>query len=284
MQQQHLQTYYNPPQPAQGENLNANHIGGNLNTGSAVNPNNHLLRIVTPLLTLLTQLRYTTEHPNVASLRAQVVEEIKIVEHKLSQQAYPLKTIIATRYALCTAIDEAVLSQDWGTQSVWVSGSLLSLFQKETWGGERFYIILEDSLRDTTSNIDFIELIYFLMSLGFEGKYYGDEQRNLREEIRGRIFYHIRHARMKPERNLSLNWKNRAISKGVRQRKNLLKRVGILTLFALCSLLFIYNLKVYYLAQPTLKKLNAIGSVSPITSFSQIIERPIVIRDEKEGQ
>ena len=251
-------------------------------TPHGVSPTNELVRIVTPLLTLLTQIRHTVSHPNVDSLRAQVIEEVKGVEHRLSEAGYPLRTIIATRYALCTSIDEAVLSQDWGARSVWVSGSLLSIFQKETWGGERFYIILDDALRDTRNNIDFIELIYFLMSLGFEGKFYGDEHRSVREEIRGRIFYHIRHARMKPERNLSLNWKNLTSTVDQQQRKRSLKRMGIMTLIAVVGLALFYNIRVYHIASPTLIKLDKVAKVAPQATFAQVIERPLVIRNEDQ--
>lgn len=246
--------------------------------------NNELMRVATPLITLITQIRHTISHPNVPALRAQIIEEIKIFERKLVDAQYPIRTIVASRYCLCTAIDEAVLSQDWGAQSVWVEGSLLSIFQKETWGGERFYIILEDALRDTRSNIDFIEFIYFLISLGFEGKFFGEDQRATREEIRGRIFYHIRHARVKPERNLSLRWKNVEAPETQRQRKSILKRLVITMLSLIVALAVFYNIRVFNMASPVLAKLNKLGNVPSVTTFSQVIGRPAVIRNDDEGE
>ena len=244
---------------------------------------NELVRIATPLITLITQIRHTVAHPNVASLRAQVIEEVKVFERKLTEHRYPMRTIVAARYCLCTAIDEAVMSQDWGTQSVWIEGSLLSIFQNETWGGERFYIILEDALRDTRNNIDFIEFVYFLLSLGFEGKYYGDEQRATRDEIRNRIFYSIRHARAKPERNLSLRWRNVEAPASERQQKSTLKRMAVFTGICVVVLFVFYNIRVYHTAAPTLTKLDNLATVSPVTTFSDVIERPIVLRDDEEG-
>lgn len=248
-----------------------------------INVDNELVRIGTPLITLITQIRHTVAHPNVASLRAQVIEEVKTFERKLAEHRYPMRTIVAARYCLCTAIDEAVMSQDWGTQSVWIEGSLLSIFQKETWGGERFYIILEDALRDIRNNIDFIEFVYFLLSLGFEGKYYGDEQRAMRDEIRNRIFYSIRHARAKPERNLSLRWRNIEAPASERQQKSTLKRMGVFTLICVVALFIFYNARVYNTASPTLTKLDNLATVSPVTTFSDVIERPIVLRDNEDG-
>ncbi|MSP52705.1 MAG: DotU family type IV/VI secretion system protein [Gammaproteobacteria bacterium] len=249
-----------------------------------ISANNQLVRIVTPLITLITQIRHAVSHPNVAMLRAQVIEEIKTIEHKLAAVHYPLRTIIATRYCLCAAIDESILSQDWGTQSVWIANSLLNMFQKETWGGERFYVILEDALRDARNNIDFIEFIYFLLSLGFEGRYYGDEFRGMREEIRNRIFYHIRHARMKPERNLSRHAKNSEAPANQQQRKIILKRMWIASSLVIVILAIFYNSRVYHLASPTMKQLNQMATVAPNVIFGQVIERPIVLRDDDGGE
>ena len=119
------------------------------------------------------------------------------------------------------------------------------------------------------------------MSLGFEGKFFGDEHRSVREEIRGRIFYHIRHARMKPERNLSMNWKNLTSTENQQQRKRALKRMGIITLVAIIAVTVFYNVHVYYMASPTLDKLNQLAKVDPQATFAQVIERPLVIRNEE---
>lgn len=248
----------------------------------AVNPANELIRIVTPLMTLITQIRHTVSHPNVAALRSQMIEEIDKAVRQLSEAGYPKRTIVATRYTLCTAIDEAVLSQTWGTQSIWVSGSLLSIFQRETWGGKRFYIILDDALRDARNNIDFIEYMYFLLSLGFEGEYYGDEGRRIREEIRNKVFSNIRRARMKPERNLSVNWKNSVSTENLRRRKARLRKVGWFTLVAMFVLALFYNIRAYHIASPTIKELKGIAKVEPVTTFGQIIDRPIIIRKAGE--
>ena len=250
--------------------------------GAEISATNQLVKFAMPLITLLTHIRHTVDHPNVPALRAQIVEEIKNFERKLTNIHYPVRTIVAARYCLCTAIDEAVLSRAWGTNSVWVQGSLLSLFHKETWGGERFYLILEDMLRDIRRNIDFIELIYFLISIGFEGKFFGDENRAAREEIRNRIFYHIRHARMKPERNLSPRWKNLTLPMSSKGKKSKLIRFGVITLSILLLLEIYFNFKVYDVSKPVLKRLSSIAAVSPIATFSQIIERPIVMRNDDD--
>ncbi len=245
---------------------------------TSMEQHNVLVDLAKPLLTLMTQIRHSNHHPNVGHLRSQLIEEMKNLERNLSEISYPIRTIVATRYCLCTAIDEAVLSHAWGTRSIWVQESLLTLFHKETWGGERFYIILEDMLNDIRQNIDFIELCYFLLSLGFEGKFHGQQQQALREEIRNRIFYRIRHTREKPEKNLSPNWQDVNPLGTQSAKKTKWWRLETITAGLLISMALFFNLRLSHHATPTLNKLAAIGTVSPITTFSQVIQRHIVPR------
>ncbi|MBL4647388.1 MAG: type IVB secretion system protein IcmH/DotU [Gammaproteobacteria bacterium] len=243
------------------------------------NDNNILLIITAPLLTLITQIRHTVDHPDVPGLRAQVIEELKNIEYRLTQIDCSVRNIIATRYCLCTAVDEAVLSRNWGNQSIWAQESLLSFFHKETWGGERFYIILEDMMKDIRKNIDFIELVYFLLSLGFEGKFFDKQFAAAREDIRNRMFYHIRNIRVKPEKILALdNQDSEWLIAGI-NKKSTLKRAALFTLALLITITIYFNYKVHNIAGPTLDKLNSIATVSPVTAFSQVIQRPIVMRD-----
>ena len=70
------------------------------------------------------------------------------------------ETVLAARYVLCTFLDEIVLGTPWGSESVWSTQSLLSSFHNETWGGEKFFLILDSMLQDPAGNINLIELMY----------------------------------------------------------------------------------------------------------------------------
>lgn len=238
---------------------------------------NILLNCTMPLLTLIIYMKHTREHHNVVRLKSQVIEEIKMFEQKLLKAAYPMRSIIAARYCLCTAIDEAVLSRPWGAQSIWVQQSLLSLFHKETWGGERFYIILEEMAKDPRHNLDFLEFAYTILSLGFEGKFFGKSV-VIREEIRNRIFYRIRYSKEKPDKALSRHWSDLKPINDQYKKIIVLKKLGLATFIALISITIFYNLAVYRAASPLINKLDSIATVSPITAFSQVIQRSIINR------
>ena len=240
---------------------------------------NPLLTATMPLLTLISQIRHTVDHPDVTSLRAQILEEIEKAIRTTHHMGYASQTCLATQYCLCTAIDEAVLSHSWGSNSAWVQNSLLSIKYKETWGGEEFYIILEHRLKDLRSHIDFVEFMYFLLSLGYEGKLHGKENLPAREEIRNRIFYRIRQARQKPDKTLSKFWRVKEQVQSTSHRKRKLKRLILLVAITLMIAGGIYNFRVNNAASEVTAKLANIGTVSPITVFSQVISRPIVQRN-----
>lgn len=240
--------------------------------------NNELLNAARNLLMLLTQIKYTVEHPNVEKLKAQVIEEVKLFETKLAKATYPIRSIIAARYCLCTALDEAILSCAWGTQSVWIHQSLLSLFHKETWGGERVYIILEEMAKEPRKNLEFLEFIYVLLSLGFEGKFYG-KNISIREEIRYRIFHRIRYAKEKPDKSLSVKKINNNIDNRKNVEFNSLSYILIVALCIVIAALVYFNILLYEAGMPLVHKLNRIATISPVRAFNEIIQNALTQKD-----
>ena len=242
---------------------------------------NVLVTAATPLMTLITQIKHTADQQNVTKFRAQVIEEVKSFTQNIQQSGYQNDIIMAARYCLCTALDEAVLGRPWGTQSVWVQECLLSYFHKETWGGENFYVIIHNLSEDPRRHIDFLELAYALLSLGFEGKFF-DKQTAIREDIRNRLFYRIRNARKKPDRTIARAAISSIQAASCENKREIVKRLSIFTLITLGIISILFNSLTYQKAAPTVKKLDNIATVSPVTEFSQIINRPIISRGNSQ--
>jgi type VI secretion system protein ImpK len=68
-------------------------------------------------------------------------------------------------------LDEAVLNTPWGNDCGWSDHSLLSLFHKETKGGERSFHLLKSLAQNPSKNRNLLELVYVCLALGFEGEY-----------------------------------------------------------------------------------------------------------------
>lgn len=168
---------------------------------------NPLVNAATPLLDLAMQIKNRAVHSNVESLRDRVVAEINAFERRITPLGLSPQVIRASRYALCATIDDLVLNTPWGSRSVWAMKSMVGTFYNETWGGDRFFDLLNQLKKDAAVNLDLLELLYFCMTLGFEGKYRvsprGSSELAL---VREDLYRTIRNRRGDFERSLSPHW------------------------------------------------------------------------------
>jgi type VI secretion system protein ImpK len=166
---------------------------------------NPLVAAASGLLTLLFKLQQVTDYPDLEQLYFNLIHEIKAFESLAQSHHYRAETIVLARYALASALDETILNTPWGKISSWSNHKLLTYFQHEEWGGDRFFIILERLTDDPMLHIDLLELLYFCLSSGYEGKFRFQEQghQQLWRVIDG-VFQKIKQYRieMKPELNL----------------------------------------------------------------------------------
>lgn len=249
---------------------------------SQTEEDNIILNYAKPILTLMIQVRNAIEMPQVIKLHQQFVEEINHFIKTLEQSGLPAFQIECAAYCLCAAIDEAVLATDWGTQSIWVQKSLLSMLRSDTLGGEKFYLIAARLAEEPRKNIQSIELIYVLLSLGFEGQYYGQKQ-SIRNEIKDRLYHIIWQERGKISKRLSPNWFDQYIVENSIRKKKKIKLVSIASASVLGLLYIIYSISLYHLQQPTISSLQKIGHESPITAYSQLIDRELFHNAMNEG-
>lgn len=157
---------------------------------------NPLVQAASTLLRVIHRLRHTPHHQHVQILHQNLVRSIKTFDLEIKNAQIRPEISLSARYMLCSTVDECVLNTPWGSQSQWSRHSLLSVFHKETFGGEKFYLILSRMLEAPAKNIMLLELAYLLLSLGFEGKYKVDPRgRDKIENIRDRLFTTIEQIR-----------------------------------------------------------------------------------------
>ncbi|MBY6189988.1 type IVB secretion system protein IcmH/DotU [Microbulbifer agarilyticus] len=219
--------------PAQGaqlraQNFTAGEQSADLHIRNSLNP---LISAASKLLGAIIKLRTTMNHSNVPDLHKRLTREIQSFERNAKQLSLPQETVLTARYLLCTVVDEVVLSTPWGSASGWSQHSLLSLFHKETFGGEKCFLILQRTLETPGSHIELLELFYLCLSLGFQGKYRlasrGYEQL---EQIRDNLYRTIESHRPPMDRDLSPRWQ------GCVQRKTRL--IQYVPLWVVASVVF----------------------------------------------
>ncbi|MDQ5908897.1 MAG: type secretion system protein ImpK, partial [Pseudomonadota bacterium] len=169
---------------------------------------NALEAAAAPLLSLIMRLKNTASHPDPERLRQRMIEEIKTFTVNARNAGLHEKTVFRARYILCTTLDEVVLNTPWGRASQWSETSLLITFHNETWGGEKFFELLDAIIQDPRKNLDLLELMYLCLAFGFQGRYrLLDNGRNRLDEQRERAYNAIRTARGEFERDLSPHWR-----------------------------------------------------------------------------
>ncbi|TQM89968.1 type IVB secretion system protein IcmH/DotU [Roseinatronobacter monicus] len=170
----------------------------------STNGTNKLLEAAMPMLGASIRLRGMRRCGSVEALHGQVVIEIQSFERMIEGAGYDSATMIAARYILCAVVDEAVLSTHWGADSMWSERPLLSVYHNETWGGEKVFAILERVMAESHRFFDLMELIYYAISLGFEGKYHVQHNGQARlDQLLETIYKHIEKHRGEPPKRLT---------------------------------------------------------------------------------
>jgi type VI secretion system protein ImpK len=180
---------------------------------------NPLVQAASPLLMLAGQLRGTLSSPEVGGLRRYVLDEIRHFEERAASSGISNDIVIPARYALCAALDEAVLSTPWGAQSEWAQQNLLVALHREASGGEKFFEMLDRVSRDPARFIDLMELLYLCLAFGFAGKYQVKERGQAQlVEVQQALYRRIRDQRGMVPAELSLQWR------GIEDRRHRLIR------------------------------------------------------------
>lgn len=130
-----------------------------------------LLAAAGPLLLLLAQLRNIFNPPDPAELRQRTIGALRRFDVEARANGLPQEVVHPARYALCASIDDAVLNTNWGGESIWVQASLVSTLHQEVISGEGFFHVLASLKRDPARNLQLLTLMYFCLSLGYQGQY-----------------------------------------------------------------------------------------------------------------
>ncbi|MBN2990784.1 type IVB secretion system protein IcmH/DotU [Pseudomonas cedrina subsp. fulgida] len=157
---------------------------------------NTLLAAAWDLLSQVAQLKFSSGRESLQALNDQLSSGINAFEAHALHLGAQNSQVLSARYVLCSVIDEAVVTTPWGNRSDWSKRSLLSRFHNETFGGEKFFQLLERLSRDPVKHVAMLELMYLCLLLGFEGKYRVMERgRPQLEAVHDAVYRQIRHVR-----------------------------------------------------------------------------------------
>ncbi len=146
-------------------------MNDNSNTQLIVDMYNPLIMAAKPIITLANAMNQTTSGLSVEQVLYKFSNLLSDFEEQAEKNRASFETIKAGKYCLCAFIDEAAVRAGWANEE-WSKGSLLFKTFDETWGGERFFEILDTAVQDSEKNIHLIELVYLCLEFGYRGKYH----------------------------------------------------------------------------------------------------------------
>ena len=160
------ETYRNMYGPAVGDDKRLQDLQAHLREHA-----NPLLAAAAPLLGLILVLAEGARHDTPGELRMQVAGEIQAFHRRLERHTVALHSMRVASYALCGAVDEAVLTTDWGSVSDWSMNTLLWSFHQDSTGGENFFRYVADLAMRPDTQVELVELLVLLVDLGFQGRH-----------------------------------------------------------------------------------------------------------------
>ncbi|MBT0729782.1 type IVB secretion system protein IcmH/DotU [Rosenbergiella nectarea] len=140
---------------------------------SQARDNQHpLYCLAKPLLNVLSDIPLRVEHiDSVDILRSWLIYEVTLFSQLCEQLNIPWRKMTIARYCLCTALDEAIHTTEWGMSSGWSQQNLLNYFEEDNDGGNKFFLLAGRLAMNPTDYKDVLILMLHILNLGFEGRY-----------------------------------------------------------------------------------------------------------------
>jgi len=166
---------------------------------------NPLVGAASGLLSFAMQIKYDDKQHDLDLLFQDLADQFQTFTRKAQCKGIKDADIRTVHYLLCCLIDESIMSLPWA--KAWSDRTLLGQFHDQTCGGEEFFRIMERYKKLPMLNVEFIELMYLCLSLGFKGQYAllprGEEKL---EAIHKELHGLIQHARGPVPLELSPHW------------------------------------------------------------------------------
>lgn len=230
---------------------------------------NPLLEAAQPLLRALCDMPKELAADRVEVLHRLLVREVTTFQMVCSNAQIRNEHVVAASYALCTAIDEAANRTAWGggvggSTGVWAQQQLAQKFHDDHKGGEKVFLLIGRLAASPQEHIDLLDLLFFILALGFEGRYHsGANSPRQLETIRHRLYDIVMRARGDVPRALSPHWKG--VGAG---RFRLLRTVPVWVTVSLLSLGLLgqyawYKYQLVHSSTEVEASIRAIGALRP---------------------
>ncbi|WP_225936416.1 type VI secretion system protein TssL, long form [Caballeronia sp. NK8] len=156
---------------------------------------NPLLEAARPLLRALAEIPRDLGKVEINALHQLLKDEVRDFQRLCEQANLRREHMLGARYCLCTALDEAAMQTNWGTQASgveWISKGLATEFHEDRQGGVKVYLLIGRLMAQPQEHIDLLEVIFRILSLGFMGRYRQEpDGARKHDAVRQRLYHEI---------------------------------------------------------------------------------------------
>lgn len=179
-----------------------------------------------------------------ASVQRELIQEINSFQAVIKGHGYNAEYIAVCRYILCAFLDDIIANTSWGGGGHWENYALLNAFHQDLNHHEKFFVLIERSIKEPALYIDLLELIYICLSLGYKGQYRSTEHNQYQlEQITNNVYKHIRAYRGSYSKILSPKPYNAIPSSTSPKTNNATKQkssLGLVSLMTACAIMIIF--------------------------------------------
>ena len=239
---------------------------------------NPLLEAAQPLLRALADMPEALKPDEVETLHRLLTREVSSFQSLCNSAQVRHEHAIGASYALCTAIDEAAHSTRWGGGAagggagIWASRQLAVAFHDDARGGDKVFLLIGRLVAGPDEHIDLLELLYFVLGLGFEGRYAtAVGGRRQLETIRHRLFSVLNASRAEVANALSPEWQGVAVGRFRRLRVVPPWLTALIATLALFALFGFYKYRLLHLQADVVQRVTAIGKMRPAAPVTPVL-------------
>lgn len=174
---------------------------------------NPFLEAASVLLRTLAELPEDLDEEGLRSLQGLLSQELHTYTRLCEQANLRRDHMLAVRYTLCTALDEAISLQSWaggesGSTGAWSTQALLNQFHGENQGGRTVFLLIGRMANAPDEHQPVLEVIHHVLCLGFMGDYrVQNDGHRLLQTIRHRLYTMASAGREPVARELSPRWR-----------------------------------------------------------------------------
>ncbi len=228
---------------------------------AAANP---LLAAASPLLCALAQMPRELAPGFIEHYRALLEREVRRYQTLCDQANLRREHVLAVRYCLCTALDEAANNTSWGRRGVWAGKSLLITFHGESEGGIKLFQIIGRLASSFQEHSDVLEIIYHILGLGFEGRYsVRPDGRKQLDDIRQQLLTQLIQRRDPVTPTLSPGFTGAVGGRIRRMQRVPVWLSGGIVLLVMLTLFGFYNHRMSLATEAVQQRIDAIGKHLP---------------------